>query len=82
MKNLPTIIQLEDYTGEHSGLYVTDRTDVKEIQTLFDVVGQEAIELEESEGDDWDIHTYIDEKLENGFGIVRVYAETITTNIL
>lgn len=84
MRLVSNVIQLMGVDGEPIGLYLTNRTDKEQFQQDFDVVFEEASEMEEeqqsiSHNEDWDLRTYVDEKLEENYKLVRVYAEEVTT---
>jgi hypothetical protein len=75
------VIQLTNADGDHAGVYLTERTSLEEIQNDFDVFFEEAIELEDSQDEDWDVHTYVDNKLETR-GVYRYIAEEVTTEVI
>ena len=72
------IVQLTNAEGDHIGLYATDRDDIENFQSVFDLNVAAAEHTSETE-DDVDISEQLDELLhEDGFD--RVYAEEVTTD--
>jgi hypothetical protein len=76
------IVELRNVDDEAVGLYLTQRDDTEQFQDDFDAVFQEAIEMEDNQDEDWDLRTYVDDKLSEEYNLHREWAEEVTVNII
>lgn len=74
------LIQLMDNSNYVAGLYHNTKG-IDNAQDIFDVTFQEAIELEDEDGD-FDVQTYVDEKLDEVYGIKRVFVDIVTSDVI
>ena len=63
------LIQLTNSEGEHTGLYITSRTDVENFQSNFDTAA--TLYSDQDEADSW---------LEEHKNIQRVFAEEVSVD--
>jgi hypothetical protein len=75
-----SLIQLMDCENEVVGLYHNTKHTANP-QGIIEVIIQEGAELAEKD-DDFELMSYVDEKLESIFGIKRVSVELVTTEAL
>lgn len=79
------IIQLTGSDGDSIGIYSIEKemySTFQEVQEIFDMVIQEAKELQDSEDEYWDLRSHVDDVLQEKYNIVRIFAASVSTNIL